>query len=82
MNMDNRMTETYSDWVAKQIGNNIQRKRKAAKMSIYQLSKLTGVNWSTLKNWESGVNAPHIDFLRWVCDHTGWTMADLLGGLL
>ena len=79
---DNRMTETYSDWVAKQIGNNIQRKRKAAKMSIYQLAMLSGVNWCTIKNWECGVNAPHLDLLRWLCDCTGWDMEDLLRGLL
>lgn len=81
--MDNNgMTETYSDWVATKIGNNIHRKRKAAKMSIYQLAVRTGINWSTIKNWEAGVNTPHLDMLVWLCNKTGWSLEDMLGGLL
>lgn len=79
---DNRMSETYSDWVAEIIGINIKRKRVMAGMSIYQLSVLTGINWSTIKNWESGANAPHLDYLKWLCDQTGWSLEDMLGGLL
>lgn len=55
--------EEYYKKVVVKIALMITEKRKAKNMSLYQLSKLTGVTIGHLSRIERGLNMPRIDVL-------------------
>lgn len=55
--------EDYYEKVLAKVALMISEKRQAKKMSLYQLSKLTGVTIGHLSRIERGLNMPRIDVL-------------------
>lgn len=55
--------EEYYEKVVAEIAMMMSERRQAKKMSIYELSKLTGVTVGHLSRIERGLNMPRIDVL-------------------
>lgn len=55
--------EEYCEKVVVKVAMMISEKRHAKKMSLYQLSKLTGATVGHLSRIERGLNMPRIDVL-------------------
>ena len=55
--------EDYYDKVVVKVALMISENRQANKMSLYELSKLTGVTIGHLSRIERGLNMPRIDVL-------------------
>ena len=55
--------EEYYEKVLIKVAMMISEKRQAKKMSLYQLSKLTGATVGHLSRIERGLNMPRIDLL-------------------
>lgn len=55
--------EEYYEKVLIKVSLMISEKRQAKRMSLYQLSKLTGVTVGHLSRIERGLNMPRIDVL-------------------
>ena len=55
--------EEYYEKVLTKVALMISEKRQAKKISLYQLSKLTGVTVGHLSRIERGLNMPRIDLL-------------------
>ena len=52
---------------------------KAHGITVYQISKATGISASTFSDWKSGRSTPKADKLRRIADHFGISTDSLLG---
>ena len=52
---------------------------KAHKISVYQISKATGISASTFSDWKSGRSTPKADKLARIADFFGISLDELLG---
>ncbi len=74
------MDKEWALSVKKRLGKNIKRLRTMHGLSIYDISKTTGISWHTIQKWEYGYNAPGLDMLIWMCRRMGWRLGDVLHG--
>ena len=62
------------------LAQRISRLRTQQSMTQKELAKRCGVSETTIKNWESGANEPHLEHIRKLCYALN-TSADFLLGI-
>jgi transcriptional regulator with XRE-family HTH domain len=65
--------------VRENIANNIKKYRESNGLSQRELAKRLGVGYSSVSNWELGLNSPSIELLMKVCEVFDIKLATMYG---